>query len=36
MRGMGTRMAKAIERHLPNGWGDFWLQFAIFWSFYVA
>ncbi|MEI6688323.1 MAG: phosphatase PAP2 family protein [Thermoleophilia bacterium] len=25
-----------IGRHLPRGWRDFWLQFAIFWSFYVA
>ena len=26
----------AIGRRLPRGWRDFWLQFAIFWSFYVA
>jgi hypothetical protein len=25
-----------IERYLPRGWRDFWLQFAIFWSFYLA
>ena len=36
MRGVGSRMVNAIGRHLPNGWRDFWLQFAIFWSFYVA
>jgi hypothetical protein len=30
------RAADRIGRHLPRGWRDFWLQFAIFWSFYVA
>lgn len=30
------RAIDAVGRHLPNGWRDFWLQFAIFWSFYVA
>lgn len=30
------RAVDRIGRHLPRGWRDFWLQFAIFWSFYVA
>lgn len=30
------RIVDRIGRHLPRGWRDFWLQFAIFWSFYVA
>jgi len=30
------RAIDAVGRFLPNGWRDFWLQFAIFWSFYVA
>jgi hypothetical protein len=30
------RVVNRIERFLPRGWRDFWLQFAIFWSFYVA
>lgn len=30
------RAVNRIGRFLPRGWRDFWLQFAIFWSFYVA
>jgi hypothetical protein len=30
------RAADRVGRLLPHGWRDFWLQFAIFWSFYVA
>lgn len=30
------RVVDRAGRHLPRGWRDFWLQFAIFWSFYVA
>ncbi|MSO47519.1 MAG: phosphatase PAP2 family protein [Thermoleophilia bacterium] len=30
------RVVNRGGRHLPRGWRDFWLQFAIFWSFYVA
>ncbi len=32
-------LRRAVDRVgglLPHGWRDFWLQFAIFWSFYVA
>ncbi len=25
-----------IERYLPRGWRDFWLQFAIFWAFFLT
>jgi len=32
MSGVRTR----LERYLPRGWGDFWLQFAIFWAFYLS
>ena len=30
------RAVDRVDRWLPHGWRDFWLQFAIFWSFYVA
>ena len=30
------RAVDRVGRLLPRGWRDFWLQFAIFWSFYVA
>ena len=30
------RAVNRSGRFLPRGWRDFWLQFAIFWSFYVA
>ncbi len=30
------RAADHVGGWLPHGWRDFWLQFAIFWSFYVA
>lgn len=30
------RAVDRVGRWLPHGWRDFWLQFAIFWSFYVA
>lgn len=30
------RAERRVGRLLPRGWRDFWLQFAIFWSFYVA
>ncbi len=32
MSGVRTR----LERYLPRGWGDFWLQLAIFWAFYIS
>jgi hypothetical protein len=25
-----------VTRQLPHGWKDFWLQFAVFWTFYIA
>ena len=31
-----TAVQTRLERHLPRGWRDFWLQFAIFWLFYAA
>lgn len=30
------RVINRFGRHLPRGWGDFLLQFAIFWLFYLA
>ena len=30
------RAVDGVGRHLPRGWRDFWLQFAVFWSFYGA
>ena len=30
------RAERRVGRLLPRGWRDFWLQFAIFWSFYLA
>jgi hypothetical protein len=30
------RAVDRVGRLMPRGWRDFWLQFAIFWSFYVA
>ncbi len=30
------RAVDRIGRVLPRGWRDFWLQFAIFWSFYIS
>lgn len=30
------RAVDRVGRSLPHGWRDFWLQFVIFWSFYVA
>ena len=30
------RAVNRVGRFTPRGWRDFWLQFAIFWSFYVA
>lgn len=30
------RAANRVGRFMPRGWRDFWLQFAIFWSFYIA
>ncbi len=30
------RAVDRIGTHMPRGWRDFWLQFAVFWSFYVA
>ncbi len=32
MSGVRTR----LERYLPRGWADFWLQLAIFWAFYLS
>ena len=30
------RASDRVGRLLPHGWRDFWLQFAIFWSFYIG
>jgi hypothetical protein len=30
------RRVSAAGRLLPHGWGDFWVQFAVFWTFYVG